>query len=1224
MQVPTVILIAILLVFIPFAASFGFTTEKPNPFEPALGPLAIVLVGVLVGIGLTIAYEQATSDNDPEIYDIQIIVPSSGQFYVGQKRMVTVVASVSFGHIRGDDIGRITVEADVDGEQHHRESKYYTVKHDSRDWTETLGRWEGDIEFNFEVEATVENPATLNVKITVMGEENGLLFDKQKRVSESETFDLNILWPFGDPPLSNNITHLDPADDDTKNHTESFDQHLMIRNLSTANGEVKKATLGNKTEYNIEFAGKSSYGNNNPNVDSLISYAEITHGGAWHAEDVEYESSWDLYGTDNVRLFLETSEDWTHNGETGPSGVKNTCRWVEGTAPTLSYDTTLALPRDINDTFLLVVHSHSQAPRPASNREVIVTSGASTHPCTTDVNGYFTINQTNLGPLVSMELVSGADSILFVPKNIAPFNVSLLDQNEPVHFDTLHIREKTAFAISGNVVDEFGIALNAEIFVNNGSLETSLGLVYGPFIIQGVDLSVLGHPSTDIRVEVRPETNTCYQNSPALYPSEPTTAPIVLGPVIFPRCSTYEGNVTFKGTFKVTPYNNGFPMVYDTMLVPLPGLQIAVSGAGATSTGGNGNFQMTIPGPSQYRQVTFPNIMNITGPSGHHLKQPPVEGFSVLFGQGGNTLDLGVVVLDEVFPCEEVFLLEDNRWNVRDIELFQDAWPTNGTTEGTGRIDTGQDISSVNNPRTVLGDSCVFSFKDSEFGIMGDTYTGIGAAVYFYLSFTSGGQPGYATPNELEKDNVRWPLVDSLTICNSNKWYVFRCDTVFNEYNIPQADKWCIDISDNYFTNGDMLNFFFGAQNANGVYGEWTFWSQFTGAVPTKTEACMNPMEMQILPSNNNRQSGGTGDILFVNNYSGRESSEYFNTAFELMGISDRVDRFDKRGPSTLAAACSVYSVFVDSILIPCYRTIIWNSGDLKTGTIGDGISDPAKVDDYDVLLRFLDQHAEMAGVYISGDNVAEDWDNELTTDPDALALKDAYIPHALNVSDHVPAHGVSPFAVGEDPGIFYYNPPGIPDTIITYGGCPVINDFDQITELGDATLEMTYSGTRSATDGAVVAYNTVNSVGSSVAVVLSGFSFHSIRDDYAKGIPARAEHLRDILTYLGHIDLVPVAINPGARFTNSLAQNYPNPFNPPTTIKYSIKERAHITLKIYNVAGQLVKTLVDEVQNPRISGYTILWNGKNNAGQQISSGVYFYRLVTKDFTKTRKMVLLK
>ncbi len=88
------------------------------------------------------------------------------------------------------------------------------------------------------------------------------------------------------------------------------------------------------------------------------------------------------------------------------------------------------------------------------------------------------------------------------------------------------------------------------------------------------------------------------------------------------------------------------------------------------------------------------------------------------------------------------------------------------------------------------------------------------------------------------------------------------------------------------------------------------------------------------------------------------------------------------------------------------------------------------------------------------------------------------------------------------------------------------------------------------------------------------------------------------------------------------LDQNYPNPFNPTTMIKYQLAKPANVTLKIYNVTGQLVRTLVNDNQNAGY--YTIQWNGLNNAGEQVSSGVYFFRLEAGSFVSFKKMLLLK
>jgi hypothetical protein len=90
------------------------------------------------------------------------------------------------------------------------------------------------------------------------------------------------------------------------------------------------------------------------------------------------------------------------------------------------------------------------------------------------------------------------------------------------------------------------------------------------------------------------------------------------------------------------------------------------------------------------------------------------------------------------------------------------------------------------------------------------------------------------------------------------------------------------------------------------------------------------------------------------------------------------------------------------------------------------------------------------------------------------------------------------------------------------------------------------------------------------------------------------------------------------------LEQNFPNPFNPGTTIRYLVSQRAHVILEIYNVAGQRVRTLVNQIQSPRTDGYRVRWDGRNNAGQLVGSGVYLYRLETAGSVQTKKMVLLR
>ncbi len=91
---------------------------------------------------------------------------------------------------------------------------------------------------------------------------------------------------------------------------------------------------------------------------------------------------------------------------------------------------------------------------------------------------------------------------------------------------------------------------------------------------------------------------------------------------------------------------------------------------------------------------------------------------------------------------------------------------------------------------------------------------------------------------------------------------------------------------------------------------------------------------------------------------------------------------------------------------------------------------------------------------------------------------------------------------------------------------------------------------------------------------------------------------------------------------TFMLEQNYPNPFNPETKIVYQIPKAADVTLKIYNILGQEVITLINKEQT--LGRYEVIWDGRDNYGNPVSSGIYIYRLHTKDFTKAKRMILLK
>lgn len=435
---------------------------------------------------------------------------------------------------------------------------------------------------------------------------------------------------------------------------------------------------------------------------------------------------------------------------------------------------------------------------------------------------------------------------------------------------------------------------------------------------------------------------------------------------------------------------------------------------------------------------------------------------------------------------------------------------------------------------------------------------------------------------------------------------------------------YCVDLNDELFVPGDTIWYFFGA-DADATLGNGTesYWHRklngqgddnVTGDIE---EAAASPCEFTILPAGGYNRGG---DILYVDDTDDRggPAQLLFDSAFDMLGVRELVDRYDVLGPSSAVGNSLASRVKAPAQIIDPYKKVIWNSGNLSAGTIGDGTGAPEKSDDFCLLYQFLHTDPDNPGLYISGDNVAEEWSTAggCATGP----WMPTYLSFALLDRDHnVHGEPVSPElnAIGAP-----FKHSGIGDALVAYGGCADRNDFDVMQPTGTAVTQFPYPGSG---DGAIISQQTINSMGQTATVVLSGFSYHYTRDAAFAFPPARVHFLQDLLTFLGNTSGPPTGVDPdaGPPLANYLDHNYPNPFNPVTTIRYGVKVQTHVSLKIYNVAGQLVKTLVDGVKKPAVE-YKVTWDGDSNDGQPAATGVYFYKLVMKDFSQTRKMVYLK
>ena len=99
-----------------------------------------------------------------------------------------------------------------------------------------------------------------------------------------------------------------------------------------------------------------------------------------------------------------------------------------------------------------------------------------------------------------------------------------------------------------------------------------------------------------------------------------------------------------------------------------------------------------------------------------------------------------------------------------------------------------------------------------------------------------------------------------------------------------------------------------------------------------------------------------------------------------------------------------------------------------------------------------------------------------------------------------------------------------------------------------------------------------------------------------------------------------PVTVGGAPKF-HHLSQNAPNPFRDDTGISYQLPSRTHVSLRVYDVSGRLIRILTDGEQPAGF--HTAVWDRKDERGRDVASGVYFYRYVTPPFTETRKMVVL-
>ncbi len=527
-------------------------------------------------------------------------------------------------------------------------------------------------------------------------------------------------------------------------------------------------------------------------------------------------------------------------------------------------------------------------------------------------------------------------------------------------------------------------------------------------------------------------------------------------------------------------------------------------------------------------------------------------------------------------------------WEVRpDHAFLSDGFPADGTTTGTVRMDMTANASQSGYPQ-LAGDSVVVTVWDDKHGLGMDA-TGTDptrAAVYLYVR-SSGGHTGPGIAGD-----------EGLYVGDDGIWTRLLCDSAVGYY--PYADQYACDLNDNLFLPGDRVDFYYSA--TNGI-GETNYYSSKTGVVLNESLVRSNPDEAHCLPS-------GSSDILLVDYYGTAETYAYFDQIFNQLGVIT----FDRYNGRAARSASSSYPWLAQrttsSQLAQMYSTIIWYGG--PAGILRD--------EEVDLLISFLEDQSlgiRDANLYLTGSNIVQSLRSEWE-----LKGKLGIDFNNINLGDHTNYFQMTPSVTATAGSFFEHG--GVPDEFYL-NACAkdfLPQRFDLLTTANTGFGEMGYGSPPSATYFATVS-NAYLDTAVTVKTVTDGFDVTAIRDNVTGYPYDLVDHVADILQWFG-LWVTPTNVAAPVQYKNSLSQNYPNPFNPVTAIRFQVDQPGFVSLKIYDVAGRLIDTLVNSEISPVSGGHEVQWNGRDQFGNRVASGVYLYRLSTKSFQQTRKLVILK
>ncbi len=541
--------------------------------------------------------------------------------------------------------------------------------------------------------------------------------------------------------------------------------------------------------------------------------------------------------------------------------------------------------------------------------------------------------------------------------------------------------------------------------------------------------------------------------------------------------------------------------------------------------------------------------------------------------------------------------------STRELELAQDNFPT------IGYVDLAN-----------LGNNSVRFDAAQNIAPEADAWNDPGDSVTFNVSVARAGAALTGSPRMYYKIQAN-PAFDAYRDAGFTAEGYVLADSQRNASGTPVAGGWFADLPDSAFLfPGDIVHYYFWAEDAIGgadvqVATLPADTSGFSNFDPSNPIAYASSYTMRALPSV--AADLTQPDVLFWNDFGNRGGQNEWHGALANLGMlaGRDYDIYYTQAPSS--GVGNGLGGRATHFHLENYSTILYTAGDLSAFTMnnGDFANDPSY--DVDVLTQWMDNSD--GKLFATGDGLAYDLSENGFSTFMADKLGISFVTFDLRpLIDNQTAPRILPSA-----GQTVFNSVS---SWIAYGGCAGINEFDAVATTGNGSRIAEFADVNGTPGGypyAAAVENVATAGGSAIYMPYDLMFVYTDANEGAKApaqLSARARILQDVLNWAG------VATNPGDASgvpgaEKFAVRNFPNPFNPKTTISYTVAKPGHMTLKVFNVRGELVKTLIDG--NVDVSS-TIEWDGTNNAGGKVSSGVYFYEARMGADVVVNKMALVK